>query len=105
MNPVVSAQLGEFKRSNPNCFEKDSEYFEVFSIFSVENGLLGENIDPFDAHLKGEEFGVDGIAVLVQGTLCKDTDDVASVLAVGNHHLAEFHFFQSKTSEKMDYGD
>ncbi|QBG93777.1 AIPR family protein [Xanthomonas oryzae] len=105
MNPVVSAQLGEFKRSNPNCFERDSEYFEVFSIFSVENGLLGENIDPFDAHLKGEEFGVDGIAVLVQGKLCKDTDDVASVLAVGSHHLAEFHFFQSKTSEKMDYGD
>lgn len=105
MNPVVSAQLNEFKKTNPNIFNRDSEYFEVFSIFSIENGLLAENVDPFDVHLKGDEFGVDGIAILVQGTLCKDTDDVASVLGVGNHHISEFHFFQSKTSEKMDYGD
>lgn len=105
MNPVVTAQLGDFKNSNPGMFDRDSEYFEVFSIFSIENGILGENVDPFDVHLKGDEFGVDGVAILVQGALCKDTDDCASIFSVGNGHSAEFHFFQSKTSEKMDYGD
>lgn len=105
MNPVVNAQLNEFKKANPGILGGDTEYFEVFTIFSVENGLLGGNIDPFDAHLSGDEFGVDGIAVLVQGGLCKDTDDVASILALGSNHSTEFHFFQSKTSDKMDYGD
>lgn len=105
MNPVVEAQLNQFKKANPDIFKSDSEYFEVLAIFAMENGLLGENIDPFDAHLRGDEFGVDGAAILVQGSLCRDTDDVAEVTAHGNNHSIEFHFFQSKTSEKMDYGD
>lgn len=105
MNPVVTAQLGEFKKNNPGVFHRDSDYFEVFSIFSVENGILGENVDPFDVHLKGEEFGVDGIAILIQGVLCKDSDEVASAISSGSNHSVEFHFFQAKTSDKMDYGD
>lgn len=105
MNPIIQAQLKSFKQMNPNGYKNDAEAFEVMSIFAVENGILGENIDPFKIHLKGEEFGVDGIAVNIQGTLCTDEDEAESVLAVGKNHAAAFHFFQSKTSENMDYGD
>lgn len=104
MNPVIKAQLSEFTRSNGGELTSESEYFEVFSIFAVENGMLGNNIAPFRAHLRGDEFGVDGIATLVQGSLCVDADEVDDVLSIGKNHTCEFHFFQSKTSEKLDYG-
>ena len=104
MNPIVRAQLNDFKSANPNEQGSDSDYFEVMSIFAVENGILGENIDPFRAHLKGSEFGIDGIAISVQGTLCTDADEAASVLSVGKNHVGSFHMYQSKTSDSLDYG-
>jgi hypothetical protein len=105
MNPVVKAQLKEFSESNSSVKLSASEFFEVFSIHAVENGILTENIDPFAAHLTGSEFGIDGISIIVQGELCTDTDKVAEVFSTGKNHHVEFHFFQSKTSESVDYGD
>jgi len=105
MNPIVKAQLATFKEKHPNENLSDSDFFEVMSIFSLENGILGENIDPFKAHLKGSEFGIDGVAISIQGTLCTDIDEAAEVLSSGKNHTSDFHFFQSKTSDSLDYGD
>jgi hypothetical protein len=105
MNPVVEAQLKEFIATNSHEQLEQSEFFEVFSIHAIENGLLTENLDPFQVHLKGQEFGIDGVAILIQGDLCTNGDEAAAALASGKNHLVEFHFFQSKTSEKVDYGD
>lgn len=105
MNAVVKAQLNNFIKANPNEGLSESEYFEVMSIFAVENGILGENINPFRAHLKGDEFGVDGIAIIVQGTLCTDAEEVEEILSVGKNHTGSFHMYQSKTSDSLDYGD
>ena len=74
------------------------------SIFSIENGILGENVDPFKIHLKGCEFGIDGLAINIQGTICVDADEASSALSIGKNHSTAFHFFQSKTSDSFDYG-
>lgn len=105
MNPIVKAQLKTFKEMNPNETMSESDLFEVMSIFSLENGILGENIDPFRAHLKGSEFGIDGVAISIQGALCTDIDEAAEILSSGKNHTSDFHFFQSKTSDNLDYGD
>lgn len=105
LNPVVRAQLKAFEKSNPDTGLNESELFEVFSIFSITNGILTDNIDPFAAHLKGKEFGIDGISIIIQGELCINSDEVATSLNSGKNHLVEFNIFQSKTSEKADYGD
>ncbi|MPS68491.1 MAG: hypothetical protein E2586_08345 [Novosphingobium sp.] len=105
MNPIIKAQLNDFRKSNASVSENDSDGFEVMSIFAVENGLLGENVDPFKIHLKGTEFGVDGISILIQGAVCTDADEAEAALSVGKNHNTAFHFFQSKTSENLDYGD
>jgi hypothetical protein len=105
MNPIIEAQLKEFRKANSHEEGDDAEFFEVMSIFAVENGILGENIDPFRAHLKGQEFGIDGISIIVQGTLCTDADEVAEILSVGKNHTGSFHMYQSKTSDKLDYGE
>ena len=105
MNPIVKAQLGTFIKMNPNATYSESDFFEVMSIFSLENGILGENIDPFRAHLKGDEFGIDGISIFIQGTLCTDVDEAEDILSVGKKHTSEFRFYQSKTSDNLDYGN
>lgn len=105
MHAVIKAQLSEFSSRNHAERLTETEYFEVFSIHAVENGLLTQNLNPFDAHLKGVEFGLDGVAITVQGELCRTTDDAQAALATGRNHIAEFHFFQSKTSEAVEYGD
>ncbi len=105
MNPIVKAQLKTFKEKNPSETLSESELFEVMSIFAIENGILGENIDPFGAHLKGSEFGVDGIAISIQGTLCTDVDEAIDALSTGKNHTSDLHFYQSKTSAKLDYGE
>lgn len=65
MNPIVKAQLNTFKKMNPNENLDEPNLFEVMSIFSIENGTLGENLDPFRVHLKGDEFGIDGVAISI----------------------------------------
>ena len=105
INPIINAQLKNFKEMNPNENLSEADSFEVMSIFSVENGILSENIDPFRVHLKGAEFGIDGIAIYIQGSLCTDIEEAKEILSHGKNHTAEFHFFQSKTSDKLDYGN
>lgn len=105
MNPIIKAQLGTFIKMNPNETYSESDFFEVMSIFAIENGVRGENIDPFRAHLMGDEFGIDGVAISIQGTLCTDVDEAEDILSVGKNHTSEFRFYQSKTSEKLDYGN
>lgn len=105
MNPVVKAQLNAFASVNSNAALTESELFEVFSIFAVSNGILTDNIDPFSAHLQAHEFGLDGLAIMVQGELCRTSDEVTSILEIGKAHAVEFNLFQAKISESLDYGE
>ena len=56
MHPVIKAQLKDFSTAHPNDTLTQFEFFEVFSIHSIENGLMGLNIDPFSAHLEAKKF-------------------------------------------------
>jgi AIPR protein len=105
MNPIVKAQLKEFStRSSIENYDESTQ-FEVFTIDAVCNGALGEQFDPLDAHLKGTEFGLDGIAVVLNGILVTDVDTATDLITSANRLDCEFLFFQSKTSEKFDFGD
>lgn len=103
MNPVVKAQLAEFSNANQVEGFEEQDYFEVYSIYSVINGDLNNSVMPFDVHLKGSEFGLDGVAILLQGKLCLDPDEVAAT--IDRNCSVDFVFFQSKRSENFDYGE
>ncbi|MBB3332322.1 hypothetical protein BDK63_003216 [Halomonas campaniensis] len=105
MNPVIKAQLKSFEEKTKRSELSESELFEIFTIFSISNGILTDTIDPFSAHLQGDEFGIDGISIMIQGEICTNSDEISSALTGGKNHSIEFNFFQSKTSEKLDYGE
>lgn len=105
MNPVIRAQLRDFSKAHSITTEPQEKQFEIYSIFSVLNGLLSENVDAYDVHLEGDEFGVDGIAIIIQGELVRNRQEAEEKLATINNPSIEFIFFQAKTSTSYDYGD
>lgn len=105
MNPVVKAQTRQFKLDESLNHLSDSEIFEAYTIYSVLSGQLGNPVDPLRAHLKGHEFGLDGVAIVIQGDLATDTDEAAALLEDTKNPEVEFVFFQSKTGTGYDYGD
>ncbi|MFK0330776.1 AIPR family protein [Rhizobium sp. NPDC090275] len=105
MNPVIRAQLREFSAASGILNEKQDTQFEIYSIFCIMTGLLGENIEAYDVHLVGDEFGLDGIAIVVQGELVKNREEALEKLDNINNPSIEFIFFQAKTGTSYDYGD
>lgn len=105
MNPVNQAQVKGFAEAYGLESESLSNQFELYAIYSILNGGSGENVDPFSAHLKGDEFGLDGVAIVIQGSLVTDLDEAAAALEDIKNASVDFHFFQSKTSSSFDYGD
>jgi len=105
MNPVIQAQLHEFTEANSLSGYHQDRQFEIYSISSILNGIHGESIEAYDVHLDGDEFGIDGVAILVQGEIVRDYDEAAEKISAINNPAIEFIFFQSKTSAHYDYGN
>jgi len=105
MNPVISAQLREFAKKHSITSYSQDRQFEVYSIYSILTGLLGENIDAYDVHLNGSEFGLDGVAIIIQGESVRNRQEAEEKLLLINNPAIEFVFFQAKTSTSYDYGD
>ncbi|KQW79156.1 hypothetical protein ASC89_12710 [Devosia sp. Root413D1] len=105
MNPVIRAQLREFAKANSITSEGQDTQFEIYSIFSVVTGLLGESIDAYEVHLPGDEFGLDGVSIIIQGEAVRNRQDAEEKLATINNPTLEFLFFQAKTGTAYDYGD
>jgi len=105
MNPVNKAQVQEFSEAYGLTDKSLSDQFELYTIYSILNGGSGENVDPFLGHLSGSEFGLDGIAIIVQGQLVTNADEAATAIGESKNPHVDFYFFQSKTSAKFEYGD
>lgn len=105
MNPIITAQMTEFAQSYDLAALSPSVLFEKYSIFSVLSRHLAPTEDSTTAHLDSDEFGIDGVAIIVQGKICANLDDLAEVSEGLDNPRIEFHFFQSKTSSSFDYGD
>ena len=105
MNPVIIAQLREFARSNSIETLSEDKQFEIYAIFAVLSGHLGECLEAYDVHLQGNEFGVDGIAIIIQGEIVRNKREAEEKLELIRNPLIELIFFQAKTSTSFDYGD
>ncbi|MEO7688633.1 MAG: AIPR family protein [Sphingomonas sp.] len=105
MNPVIRAQVTDFAATEELSARSESELFEIYSIYSVLSGGLGETVEATDAHLTGSEFGMDGVAILVQGRLVEDTTDAEQAITDIKNPIIDFYFFQSKTGTSFDYGN
>lgn len=104
MHPVIEAQLQQFIQnfeldgmSQPDAFERMC----AFSYLSKENIRGGDFRDTITG--PGEE-GIDSIAVIANGTLMQDPDDVDVALNHASHLRVRYIFIQSKASDGWGNG-
>lgn len=76
----------------------DAELFEHFANFCAISNEYGEEFDVQDVHTGGtDDLGIDGLAVIVNGTLVCDEDEVEDLATANKYLEVEFVFCQAKS--------
>lgn len=101
-NPIIAAQLKAFAKANSYDETSEAENFEKYSIFSAINGAEGLKANAEEFHIQGDDFGIDGIGIVVNGEVLNADFDITSFKKITE---AEIFCFQSKTSSSLSYGD
>ena len=109
--PMIKAQINNFK--NEYGYEKnsDSEVFENFVNFTI---IKSHQPDAFNAEndladlvcVDGEnDTGIDGIAVKINGIFITSKEDINDIIKTQRRLSIEFIFIQSKYKDKFDSGE
>lgn len=102
---VTQSLLNEFAASQKIDGLPLSDQFEAFANYIVVSDLYPEE---FDVNLiaTGEgEFGIDGIAVIVNDVIIEDEEQLEDIISHSVALQAQFVFVQSKTTSSFDSGD
>lgn len=86
--------------------EGESKDFEKLSNYTVVSNEYNKTFDIETLNVgDGNDTGIDGIAIIVNGQLVESTDEVNDLLEKNNSLEIEYLFVQSKTSSNFDGGD
>ena len=103
--PIIQAKLKKFVDTNNIQIEDKDELFEYFANYSI---LYQHQPDAFSADSElmddicvggGQDGGIDGIAIKVNGFLIKSKEEIEGLLRVEDIDI-EFIFIQSKNKKK-----
>jgi hypothetical protein len=84
----------------------ESVLFEHFANFCVLSKEYSEEFNLDDIHTgEGGDMALDGIAILVNGNLIKDVDEINDLATSNKYIEAEFIFIQSKSASTFDGAD
>lgn len=76
----------------------DSVLFEHFANFCVVSQEYGEEFDVDDIHTGGgDDLGIDGLAIIVNGALVSDQTEVEDLAVTNKYIEADFVFCQAKS--------
>lgn len=105
MDVVTQSLLKEFSESQKIAGVAHSEQFESFINYIVVSDLYPEEFD-FDIIATGQgEFGIDGIAIIVNDALIDDDEQLEDLVAHSPVLQVQFLFLQAKTSASFDAGE
>lgn len=105
MDVVTQSLLKEFAASQKIDILPQSDQFEAFTNYIVVSDLYPEEFD-FNLIGTGEgEFGIDGIAIIVNDSIVEDEEQLEDIISHSATLQAQFVFVQSKTISSFDSGD
>jgi hypothetical protein len=109
MDKITESLLNEFSHENGIEALGESKRFEHFTSFLV---VRGEHSESFDTHdivvgddkqsTEGTDTGIDGIAIIVNGILVSDIEELEDQLFTAGYLDATFIFIQSETTGGFD---
>jgi hypothetical protein len=102
VDKITEAQLEEFSSENGLSLLKESIRFEHYVSYVTVQNLYGETFDTSDIVLGGDELGIDGIAIIVNGVLVSDIDGFNAVADSASSLDAAFIFIQADRSTSFE---
>lgn len=80
----------------------DAVLFEHFSNFCVLANEYGDEFDVEDIHTGGgDDLGIDGLAIIVNGALVLDVEEINDLATTNKHLDVEFVFCQAKSGSNF----
>lgn len=105
MDVVTQSLLNDFSQSQRIEKMEKSEQFESFINYLIVSDLYPEEFD-FGIVATGKgEFGLDGIAIIVNDTIVDDEEQVEDIISHASALQVQFVFIQSKTTSSFDSGE
>lgn len=105
MDVVTQSLLKEFTESQKIDGLTVSDQFEAFTNYIVVSDIYPEEFD-FNVVATGKgEFGIDGIAIIVNDAIVDDEEQLEDIIAHNPVLQVQFIFVQAKTSSSFDSGD
>jgi len=102
VDKITEAQLEEFSTENGLSSLQQSIRFEHYVSYVTVQNLYGETFDTSDIVLGGDELGIDGIAIIVNGVLVSDIDSFNAVADTATSLDAAFIFIQADRSTSFE---
>lgn len=106
MDRITENLLKEFSQEHGYLTLSQTEQFEHFVNFSVVSREYSESFDPNDVHVgRGSTQGIDGLAIIVNGSLVTEEEEIDDLLAANKYLEVDYIFMQAKTSTSFDGAD
>lgn len=106
MDRITKNLLQDFANDQNLTTLDESKAFEHFCNFCVVSKEYSDTFDVDDVSVgDGDDTGLDGVAVLVNGTLVTTEDEVADLCDTNGYLEAIFILVQAKTSSNFDTSD
>jgi len=102
MDRIIRALLDAFARDSGIETLSEDKQFERFANYCVVGtGGTDETFDVEDITVDGSEFGIDGLAIQVNGRIVTEPEEIEGLSDQNNYLEVDFIFVQSKTSENF----
>ena len=106
MDRITHNLLFEFVADQDLTHLPESEQFEHFVNNAVISTEYQESFDVEDVYVGGDgNPGIDGLAIIVNGSLVTDVDEVDDLIETNKYLEVAFVFVQAKTSSKFEGAD
>jgi hypothetical protein len=106
MDRITESLISELLANLEISSEGESKDFEKLTNYTVVSNEYNKTFDIETLTVgDGNDTGIDGIAIIVNGQLVESTDEVDDLLEKNNSLEIEYLFVQAKTSSNFDSGD
>lgn len=103
MNKIISGLMSDFRAAqNIDADWIDSVAFEYFVTDLVVGAISETSAKTAHTVVGDNQIAVDAIAILANGTLIENWDEIDTLISLNNYLDVDFVFLQAKTSEAFD---
>jgi hypothetical protein len=105
MDKITESLVEDYIASNELNLKKMDDKFEAFSTYCVISKEFDETFDIEQVWLNDDSTGIDSVAIVANGKLIGDKDEIDDLIETNNYLEVAFIFIQSKTSNTFNSGE